>query len=131
MARSRCGSASMPFHLALSFDLSFHPEALREWQKLTQGIRERFKEKLAERLIEPRIPASQWRRSNNRYKIKPRATGFRLADGSLLVATTSGWSIFGSSSGPLLRLVDDLLVALFSAQPTISLWRTGATLPPR
>ena len=54
-ARSQCGSASMPFELA------FHPEALREWQKLTKGIREQFKKKLAERLIEPRIPASKLR----------------------------------------------------------------------
>lgn len=29
MARSRCGSASLPFELA------FHPEVLREWRKLT------------------------------------------------------------------------------------------------
>lgn len=43
MARSWCGSALMPFELA------FHPEALREWQQLTAGIREQFKNKLAER----------------------------------------------------------------------------------
>lgn len=71
-ARSRCGSASMPFELA------FHPEALREWHKLTAGIREQFKKKLAERLIEPRMPASKLRGSTDRYKIKLRAAGFRL-----------------------------------------------------
>ena len=41
-------------------------------------IREPFKNKLAERLIEPRIPASKLRRSCDRYKIKLRATGYRL-----------------------------------------------------
>ena len=63
----------------MPFDLAFHPQALREWQKLSVGIREQFKKKLAERLIEPRIPASKLRGSTNRYKIKLRAAaGFRL-----------------------------------------------------
>ena len=62
----------------MPFDLAFHPQALREWQKLSLGIREQFKKKLAERLIEPRIPASKLRGSTNRYKIKLRAAGFRL-----------------------------------------------------
>jgi mRNA interferase RelE/StbE len=63
----------------MPYELAFHPEALREWQKLTMGIREQFKNKLAERLVEPRIPASKLRGSNHRYKIKHRAAGFRLA----------------------------------------------------
>ena len=62
----------------MPFELAFHPEALREWQQLTAGIREQFKNKLADRLIEPRIPASKLRGSSNRYKIKLRAAGFRL-----------------------------------------------------
>jgi len=62
----------------MPFELAFHPEDLREWQQLTAGIREQFKNKLAERLIEPRIPASKLRGSSIRYKIKLRAAGFRL-----------------------------------------------------
>jgi mRNA interferase RelE/StbE len=62
----------------MPFELAFHPEALREWQQLTAGIREQFKNKLAERLIEPRIPASKLRGSSHRYKIKLRAAGYRL-----------------------------------------------------
>jgi mRNA interferase RelE/StbE len=62
----------------MPFELAFHPEALREWRKLTPGIREQFKNKLAERVTEPRIPASQLRASSNRYKIKLRAAGYRL-----------------------------------------------------
>jgi mRNA interferase RelE/StbE len=62
----------------MPFELVFHPEALREWQKLTPAIQEQFKNKLAERLTEPRIPASQLRGSFNRYKIKLRAAGYRL-----------------------------------------------------
>ena len=62
----------------MPFELAFHPEALREWRKLTQGIREQFKNKLAGRLNEPRIPASQLRGLSNRTKIKLRAAGYRL-----------------------------------------------------
>ena len=62
----------------MPFELAFHPEALREWRKLTPGIREQFKNKLAERLNEPRMPASKLRGSSSRYKIKLRAAGFRL-----------------------------------------------------
>ncbi len=51
----------------MPFELAFHPEALREWRKLTPGTREQFKNKLAERLTEPRIPASKLRGSSNRY----------------------------------------------------------------
>lgn len=79
-----------------------------------------------------------------------------LSDGSLLVATNNGLSIFGSPTGNLLRLVDsdddgfadgaptvlatgfpgavtsvrrvdDLVLTLSSTQERISLWRTGAT----
>jgi len=62
----------------MPFELAFHPEALREWRKLTPGIREQFKNKLAERLLEPRIPAGKLRESSHGYKIKLRAAGFRL-----------------------------------------------------
>jgi mRNA interferase RelE/StbE len=62
----------------MPFELAFHPEALREWRKLGPGIREQFKNKLAERLTEPRIPASQLRGSSNRTKITLRAAGYRL-----------------------------------------------------
>ena len=70
-ARSQGGSALMSFALAL------HPEALREWRRLTSGVWEQFKKKLAERLIEPRIPASRMRGCIDRTKIKLRAAGFR------------------------------------------------------
>ena len=62
----------------MSFELAFHPEALREWQRLDGAIRTQFKKKLAERLIEPRIPASKLRGGTDRYKIKLRAAGYRL-----------------------------------------------------
>jgi mRNA interferase RelE/StbE len=62
----------------MPFELAFHHEALREWRTLSAGIREQFKKKLAERLIEPRIPASKLRGSSHHTKIKLLAAGFRL-----------------------------------------------------
>jgi mRNA interferase RelE/StbE len=53
----------------MPFELAVHPDALREWRKLTRGIREQFKKKLAERLVVQRIPASKLRGSSNRYTI--------------------------------------------------------------
>ena len=57
----------------MPFELALHPEALREWRTLSAGIREQFKQKLPERLIESRIPASKLRGSSDRVKIKLRA----------------------------------------------------------
>jgi len=54
----------------MPFELALHPEALREWRTLSAGIREQFKQKLPERLIESRIPASKLRGSRDRVKIK-------------------------------------------------------------
>jgi mRNA interferase RelE/StbE len=59
----------------MPFELAFHPEALREWRKLTPGIQDQFKNKLTKRLTEPRISASKLRGSSNRTKAKLRAAG--------------------------------------------------------
>ena len=53
-------------------------EALAEWRKLDGSIREQFKKKLAERLENPRVPAAKLSGSTDRYKIKLRASGYRL-----------------------------------------------------
>ncbi|TVS05770.1 MAG: type II toxin-antitoxin system RelE/ParE family toxin [Cyanobium sp. PLM2.Bin73] len=62
----------------MPFELAFHPEALSEWENLTKGIREQFKNTLVERLIAPRIPARKLRGSTNCDKIQLLAAGFRL-----------------------------------------------------
>ena len=54
----------------MSFELAFHPEALREWHKLDAVIRAQFKRKLQERLEQPRIPASKLSGAPDRYRIK-------------------------------------------------------------
>ncbi|SFH84183.1 mRNA interferase RelE/StbE [Collimonas sp. OK307] len=62
----------------MSFELAFLEEALKEWRKLDQDMREQFKKKLAERLLSPHVPSAQLSGSGNRYKIKLRQAGYRL-----------------------------------------------------
>jgi len=62
----------------MSYELSFHPDALSEWKKLDSSIRELFKKKLAERLSHPRAPAARLSGHKDRYKIKLRDAGYRL-----------------------------------------------------
>ena len=62
----------------MSYELNFHPDALAEWKKLDGSIRELFKKKLAERLHNPRVPASRLSGNKDRYKIKLRDAGYRL-----------------------------------------------------
>ncbi len=58
------------------YALDFHPDALKEWQKLDNSIREQFKTKLKERLQNPCVLSAKIEK--NRYKIKLRGVGYRL-----------------------------------------------------
>lgn len=51
---------------------------MSEWRRLDAVIREQFKRKLAERLEMPQVPSARLSGHANRYKIKLRASGFRL-----------------------------------------------------
>ena len=62
----------------MSYDLQFLPSALKEWQKLGSTIREQFKKKLAERLETPRVQGDVLHGLEHHYKIKLRASGYRL-----------------------------------------------------
>lgn len=62
----------------MSFELRFKEEALREWRGLDATVREQFKRKLGERLENPRVPSARLSGQKDRYKIKLRASGFRL-----------------------------------------------------
>jgi mRNA interferase RelE/StbE len=62
----------------MSYELLFHPDALDEWSKLDKSIREQLKKKLAERLLEPHVPASRLAGHQQRYKIKLRSAAYRL-----------------------------------------------------
>lgn len=62
----------------MTCELGFVDEALAEWRKLDGSIREQFKNKLAERLDAPRVPAARLSGHPDRYKIKLRSVGYRL-----------------------------------------------------
>ena len=62
----------------MRYRLRFHELALREWQKLDNSVREPLKKKLAERLDQPRVPASALHGMPDCYKIKLHSQGYRL-----------------------------------------------------
>jgi len=63
----------------MSYRLKFLPSALKEWRKLDASIQSQLKKKLAERLESPHVPSSRLRGYKDYYKIKLRASGYRLA----------------------------------------------------
>lgn len=62
----------------MNYKLKFLPTALKEWKKLDNSIQTQLKKKLKERLKSPHSPTSQLRGFDNHYKIKLRASGYRL-----------------------------------------------------
>lgn len=62
----------------MNYKLKFLPTALKEWKKLDNTVQSQLKKKLKERLNSPHEPSSQLRGFENHYKIKLRASGYRL-----------------------------------------------------
>ena len=75
------------------YELLFHPDALEEWGKLDKPVREQFKKKLAEHLLNPHVPASKLSGPKNPYKIKLKSMGYRLVydvvDAQLIVTVVA------------------------------------------
>ena len=74
----------------MTYSLAFAESALKEWRKLAPQIREQFKNKLRERLENPRVPSARLHGMPDCYKIKLRAVGYRLvyqADDSVVLVT--------------------------------------------
>ena len=64
----------------MSFELAIHPDAEREWGKLDETIKRRFKQKLQrERLLQPRVAKDALHGLPDVYKIKITTPQFRLA----------------------------------------------------
>jgi mRNA interferase RelE/StbE len=63
----------------MSYKLSFHPKALKEWNKLDSSIKEQFKKKLEKRLQNPKVVKDKLSGFDEVYKIKLRTAGYRLA----------------------------------------------------
>ena len=64
--------------MSYKYKLKFLPTPLKEWKKLDSSIQGQLKKKLKERLQHPHVPASQLYGFENHYKIKLRASGYRL-----------------------------------------------------
>ena len=62
----------------MTFSLEFDQRALKEWHKLGDTVRQQFKKKLAEILVNPRVEANRLRDLPDCYKIKLRSAGYRL-----------------------------------------------------
>ena len=62
----------------MTFSLEFDQRALKEWHKLGDTVRQQFKKKLAEILVNPRVEAKRLRDLPDCYKIKLRSVGYRL-----------------------------------------------------
>lgn len=62
----------------MTFELEFDPRALKEWKKLGDTPRQQFQKKLAKVLEQPRIEANRLHGLPDCYKIKLRASGYRL-----------------------------------------------------
>ena len=64
--------------MSYKYGLKFLPTALREWKKLDSSIQTQLKKKLKDRLQNPHVPSSRLQGFENHYKIKLRASGYRL-----------------------------------------------------
>ena len=62
----------------MTYSLEFRESAWKEWQKLDRLLREQFKNKLLERLENPRLESARLSGMPDYYKIKLRAAGYRL-----------------------------------------------------
>ena len=60
------------------FCIKFREEAAKEWHKLGDSIKSQFAKKLEKLKQAPHIPSAKLRGMNNCYKIKLRASGYRL-----------------------------------------------------
>lgn len=60
------------------YELEFSEKAWKEWKKLGSNLREQFKKKLQERLVNPHVPADRLHGLGNAYKIKLRSAGYRI-----------------------------------------------------
>jgi len=60
------------------YRLVFEERARKEWGKLGKAVRERFKKKLRERLVNPRVFSARLRDLPHCYKIKLTSPGYRL-----------------------------------------------------
>lgn len=62
----------------MTYELEFSEKAWKEWKKLGVNLKDQFKRKLQERLVNPHVPADRLSGLGNAYKIKLRGAGYRM-----------------------------------------------------
>ncbi|EOC5414355.1 type II toxin-antitoxin system RelE/ParE family toxin [Klebsiella quasipneumoniae] len=62
----------------MTYELAFDPRAWREWHKLGETIKKQFKNKLQQVVQNPRIASASLSDLPDCYKIKLKASGYRL-----------------------------------------------------
>jgi len=62
----------------MTYNLKFHPDALKEWGNLSASDKGYFKKKLKQRLDNPHMPGSRLSGGHNLYKIKRMRPSLRL-----------------------------------------------------
>ena len=78
----------------MTYNLFFHPLALKEWNKLAPLIQQQFKKTLKKRLDSPHVKSLSLRgKLKNCYKIKLKDSGYRLIysveDGELKIVVVA------------------------------------------
>lgn len=72
------------------YTVKFREDALKEWNKLDKAIQQQFAKRLKKCCENPHIPSAKLRGIKDCYKIKLRASGFRLVyqviDNQLIIA---------------------------------------------
>ena len=62
----------------MTYELEFDPRARREWQKPGETVKKQFKNKLQQIVQNPRIESTRLSDLPDCYKIKLKASGYRL-----------------------------------------------------
>ena len=77
----------------MTYRIKFRESALKEWQKLDKVIQQQFAKKLKKCCENPHIPSAKLSGLKDCYKIKLRASGFRLVyeviDNQLVIAVVA------------------------------------------
>ncbi|KHS72389.1 RelE-like toxin protein [Pectobacterium brasiliense] len=77
----------------MSYSVKFREDALKEWLKLDKTIQQQFAKKLKKCCENPHISSAKLRGMKDCYKIKLRASGFRLVyeviDDVLIIAVVA------------------------------------------
>ncbi len=77
----------------MTYSVKFREDAFKEWQKLDKPLQQQFAKKLKKCCENPHIPSARLRGMKDCYKIKLRASGFRLVyqviDDQLVIAVVA------------------------------------------